>query len=175
MRKLYFIVSIPASAKDGVITGVVANGWGRPATDVEVSALLVALRNKGATRSLLDSLRDGTYPSPVSVFERRAAARADAALLNAFNGQSLFNWNIIEVGESVRKPVRKPLGWRITLTGSVSAFNHDETATILIDPNGDPEDPDNCLFPTRKAARAVCKRAQALRRDYGYRVEPYYA
>ncbi|ASZ72006.1 hypothetical protein HOR91_gp07 [Xanthomonas phage phi Xc10] len=177
MRKTYFITSIPATAKDGVITGVVANGTGRNATAEEVTALVEFLREKGASQSLLDSLRDSTYPGPVSAFDRRAAARAEAATLNSFGG--LFNWSVIELGESIRKPVTKPLGWRITFGGpqvrTVSSHNRHEDATVLIDKEGSADDEYNQLFPTRDAAREVFKQAGLGTGDMGYRIEPYYA
>ncbi|QEG09614.1 hypothetical protein CPT_Pagan_011 [Xanthomonas phage Pagan] len=163
MRKLYFIASIPATAKDGVITGVVANGTGRNATAEEVTALVELLRTKGATPSLLDSLRDATYPGPVSAFDRRAAARVEADILNSFNGGGLFNWHIIELGDSIRKPVRKPLGWRIMVDGNCpSSYNHPNIAAgerVKVDHaeqfGGDTDA--NYLFPTREAARKVMK------------------
>ncbi|AMM44632.1 hypothetical protein [Xanthomonas phage f20-Xaj] len=182
MRKLYFIASIPATAKDGVITGVVANGTGRTATAEEVTALIELLRTKGATQSLLDSLRDDTYPGPVSAFERRAAARTEADILNSFNGFNggLFNWHIIEVGESIRKPVRKPLGWRIKYDGGeVSCFNSIENgATVHIDGNSENRSYENLLFPTRSAARSTLETTFMIRsreNPQGYFIEPYYA
>ncbi|WAX24200.1 hypothetical protein P4_00042 [Xanthomonas phage P4] len=156
MRKLYFIVSIPATAKDRVITGVVANGTGRHATAEEVTALIELLRTKGATPSLLDSLRDATYPGLVSAFERRAAARAEADILNSFNRGGLFNWHIIEVGESIRKPVRKPLGWELgfVVDGKWmrSAWNDESTTGLVNTEKG-------TLFGTRAAAREAMSKA----------------
>ncbi|UGL62995.1 hypothetical protein [Xanthomonas phage R3-22-T1] len=180
MRKLYFITSIPATAKGGVITGVVANGTGRNATAEEVTALVEFLREKGASQSLLDALRDATYPGPVSAFDRRAAARAEAATLNSFGG--LFNWSVIELGESVRKPVHKPLGWRITYAfaedrsdADVSCHNQHPSATVRIDGNEYNKSEYNVLFPTRDAARAVFNADSLGDENMGYRIEPYYA
>ncbi|UZV39738.1 hypothetical protein [Xanthomonas phage NED111] len=180
MRKLYFIASIPATAKDGVITGVVANGTGRNATAEEVTALVELLRTKGATQSLLDSLRDATYPGPVSAFERRAAARAEADILNSFNGGGLFNWHIIEVGDSIRKPVRKPLGWRIMYdTDYTSCYNSiEDGATVRIDGDEENRSEDNLLFPTRSAARDTLDTINDKRskqNPQGYFIVPVYA
>lgn len=181
MRKLYFIASIPATSKDGVITGVVANGTGRNAAAEEVTALVELLRAKGATQSLLDSLRDGTYPGPVSAFERRAAARAEEILLNSFKGGGgLFNWHILEVGESIRNPVRKPLGWRIKYDGGyTSCYNAiEDGATVRTD--GDEENTScyNVLFPTREAARSALETTgdkRSRENPKGYYIEVVYA
>ncbi|AMM44718.1 hypothetical protein [Xanthomonas phage f30-Xaj] len=181
MRKLYFIASIPATAKDGVITGVVANGTGRNATAEEVTALVELLRTKGATPSLLDSLRDATYPGPVSAFERRAAARAEAGILNSWNGwNGLFNWHVIELGDSIRKPVHKPLGWRIKYDGDyTSSFNSvEEGATVRIDGDEWNHSKYNLLFPTRSAARSTLETSgdkRSRENPQGYYIEPYYA
>lgn len=179
MRKLYFITSIPATAKDGVITGVVANGTGRKATAEEVTTLVELLRTKGASQSLLDALRDATYPGPVSAFDRRAAARAEAATLNSFGG--LFVWSVIELGESVRQPVRKPLGWRIKYDGGfTSCYNHPNyTATVFIDGNSKNTSEDNVLFATRDAARTAIENhigdKRSRKNPQGYYIEPVYA
>ncbi|QGH45038.1 hypothetical protein [Bacteriophage Titan-X] len=176
MRKLYFIASIPATAKDNVISGVVANGEGRKATPEETSVIIAELVRRGASQTLVDALRDSSYPGPVSVFERRAAARKEAGVLNSFGG--LFNWSVLSVGDSIRKPVTKPLGWRIMVQysgdekASVSSYNYPDGADdkrVEVDHahlfNGD-EDA-NYLFPTRDAARAAMERHD-LRTSAGY-------
>ncbi len=177
VRKLYFIASIPATSKDGAITGVVANGTGRKATAEEVAALVELLRTKNATQSLLDSLRDDTYPNPVSAFERRSEARTEASILNSFKGGGgLFDWHVIEVGDSARKPVRKPLGWRILYDfgegKESSVMNNDEKATVLIDPEC-PNLSNNRLFPTREVVREVFKENDLSSDEYSF--EPVYA
>ncbi|UUR56216.1 hypothetical protein pXoo2106_07 [Xanthomonas phage pXoo2106] len=179
MRKIYFITSIPKVAKDNIITGVVANGSGRQATAEEVSAITTLLREKGATTSLVDSLRCGSYPNPVAVFDRRAAARKEADLLNSYSG-SFFNWHVLEVGESIRKPVRKPLGWRITFAGAfgateVSCHVLHPSATVRIDGDEHNDTLYNMLFPTRDAARAVFNASSLGDEGMGYRIEPHYA
>jgi len=175
MRKLYFIASLPVGATNNTITGVVANSTGRKANAEEVTALVTLLREKGATQSLQDALRDSTYPGPVSVFDRRAEARKEAALLNEHGG--FFTWHIIELGESIRKPVRQVKGWRIKYYGTyTSCLNSvEDGATVRVDGDEENNRRDNLLFPTRAAARDTCigdKRSKA--NPNGYYVEAVY-
>lgn len=179
MRKFYVITSIPNYAKDQVISGLVANGTGREATPEELAAIIELLRTKGASETLLDALREGTYPNPVAVFERRAAARKEAKLLNDCG--SCFDWAVLELGESVRQPVRKPLGWRLLLGTTPSAFNRDYGKTdaggerVVVDHadqfGGDQDA--NYLFRTRELGRALIA-AEGLSTD-SYELVPVYA
>jgi hypothetical protein len=172
MRKLYFIVSRPATSKDNIITGVVANSTGRNATADETATLVRELIAAGASQSLVDALRDSTYPGPVSVYERRAAAREECRVLNAFNG--LFNWTVIGIGESVRKPVRNVLGWRLMYGEHISSFNDpDLGATVAIDEGiTEKYDEENWLYETRAAARQA-RSSEEL--GSSYRIVPVYA
>lgn len=182
MRKFYIVTSIPKTSTDNVITGVVANGvhTSRIATEEETSAILSLLRTKGASQSLLDAVRDGTYPNPLSIFDRRATARAEAATLNSFPN-TYFNWSVLEVGDSIRKPVTKPLGWRITygtkyVRDVATVNNIHNGATIRIDKENEDYDRYNLLFPTRAAARAALDSLPAAAKNgMSYKVVPYYA
>ncbi len=178
MRKLYIIVSYPVGTHEGVITGVVANGTGRDATDEERNAVIDRLRTAGATPSLLDALREkvGGYHK-LSVYDRRQAARNEQTDLNGCT--SFFTWHIVEVGESIRKPVRKPLGWRIIYDNEFpSSFNRPESSAdkrVTVDHahlfNGD-EDA-NYLFPARALAREELRKEELIRSYYS--VVPVYA
>lgn len=180
MRKFYIITSVPKGSTSGIITGVVANGIDRSATEEETAAIIKLLREKGATESLLDALRDGTYPNPLVAFDRRATARKEAALLNSYK-LSFFDWSVIELGESIRKPVTKPLGWRITYgtkyVHDVATVNNIHNgATTRIDEQNEDGDRYNLLFPTRAAARAALDSLPAAAKNgMGYKVVPYYA
>ncbi|AMW36074.1 hypothetical protein HOR13_gp46 [Xanthomonas phage XAJ24] len=181
MRKLYIIVSYPVGTHEGVITGVVANGTGRDATDEERNAVIDRLRTAGATPSLLDALREkvGGYHK-LSVYDRRQAARNEHNDLNGY-GSFLFTWHIVEVGESIRKPVRQVKGWRIKYGGDcTSCYNSVEDGATVRD-DGDEENNSeyNLLFPTRAAARDIIDTRIGDKRSKhdpsGYYIEAVYA
>lgn len=181
MRKIFFVVSTEINAKDNTIVGVVANGSGRPIELDELDELRVVLRQKGASQSLQDALRDGTYPNTLSVFDRRALAREAAAELNSAGG--FFKWHVISVGESIRKPVTKPLGWRVMFGPNPSVLNNpiipagsafDRVVVDHADRFFNDVDA-NFLFTTREDARLALSKFNNGERDPDYTIVPVYA
>ena len=164
MNKVYFGITREAGNYARIV-GIVANTQltgCRPATTEERLLILEKIK-AGATDSLSDSLRDNTYPNAVVVWDKRADARAAIACLQSYNSPH-FSYSVGEFGDAERT-VTKSKGWRILTDWEgrggeriVSAWNQpDAGATVSLDGNDENDDRDNCLFPTRAAARKVIK------------------
>lgn len=163
MNKVYF--GITRALGTASIVGIVANlqlTGSRTATTEEIQMILGKVKAK-ATDSLADILRDGTYPNIISVWDKRADARAAIAYLQSYNSPH-FSYSVGELGVAERK-VTKPKGWRI-LTDytesngelAVSCFNDPcGGAQIFIDGNAKNTNENNCLFSSRAVARRVIK------------------
>lgn len=154
MSKKYIVVSRARGTNNNVILGVVANASGRKNTVEERQEIITLLRETGARMSLLDALRDGEYRE-VSVFDKRAAARAECNSLN--NPEpgltTTFKWSVLEFGEGTVRQFdpRTLLGWRIVLMGDhISILNAPEYGATVKQPSG-------YLFPNRKDGRAAMK------------------
>lgn len=181
MKKKYF--GITRTKGSGAVVGVVANGTlkgCRAATGAEVREILEVIR-PAATPSLADALRDGTYPFPVVVWDKRADARAAVASLESSNSPH-FNFSVGEFGITQRK-VRRVLGWRIQFDARNYTFpsshnTEDAGATIRMDGNLSNTESSNLLFPTRAIAREALGRTQYKRSreiPNGYYISAVYA
>lgn len=178
MSKTYF--GITRSKGTNTIVGVVANpalSRARAATAEEVAEILSVIK-PAATQSLADSLRDGTYPSTVVVWDKRADARAAIGELESFQSPH-FDYGVGEFGDKVRS-VQPVLGWRIKYGCCyTSSYNSiEDGATVRIDGDEENDDEENLLFPTRAAAREVLdaigdKRSRS--NPAGYFIEAVYA
>ncbi|UYA98632.1 hypothetical protein IVIADoCa4_12 [Xanthomonas phage vB_Xar_IVIA-DoCa4] len=178
MSKTYF--GITRAKGTNTIVGVVANPdltGSRAATPEEVQEILSTIK-PGATESLSDALRDGTYPNTVVVWDKRAAARAAIGELESFESPH-FDYGVGEFGDKVRS-VQPVLGWRIKYDGDfTSCYNSiEDGATVRIDGDEENNDESNLLFPTRAAAREVLdtigdKRSKG--NPSGYFIEAVYA
>lgn len=177
MSKTYF--GITRAKGTNTIVGVVANPeltGARSATSEEVQAILSIIK-PAATPSLADALRDGTYPSTVVVWDKRASARAAIGELESFESPH-FDYGVGEFGDKVRS-VRPVLGWRIKLDiDCISCYNSiEDGATVRIDGDENNTDVFNLLFPTRAAARHVVEGTGDKRsktNQYGYFIEAVY-
>lgn len=178
MSKTYF--GITRAKGTNTIVGVVANPdltGSRAATPEEVQEILSTIK-PGATESLSDALRDGTYPNTVVVWDKRAAARAAIGELESFESPH-FDYGVGEFGDKVRS-VQPVLGWRLLVYGNASAFNraYDDGDAggerVQVDHaaqfGGDTDE--NFLFRTRELGRALMK-AEGL--GAGYELVPVYA
>lgn len=164
---------IVVSKIKGVIVGACATrdwGPGVPADEEQVRKIVDKLRG-AASGSYLDSLRDGKA-QPI-VFLRKNA-RAVAKKLSEMH--SIFEWEVYQVEASDRKPVKRPLGWQITVGDPPhpSAWNFmppeaglSEDDYVFVD--------GAYMLKTRKAARAVLKMIEdSGDMSLGYRVRPIY-
>lgn len=176
MSKVYFGISRSKGTK--TIVGVVANNapLARPATQDEVRAILEVIR-PAATESLIGALLDNTYPNKIVVWDKRADARSEIAMLRGY-ASSHFDFAVGEVGE-VERNVKPVLGWRILLDGDPSAYNYPckgDTERVLVDHasqfGGDTDA--NYLFKTREAGRKQLDNPE-IRGLTGYKLVPVYA
>src|SRR5690606_15909613 len=178
MSKTYF--RITRAKGTNTVVGVVANPdlpCCRPATAEEVAEILTTIK-PGATESLSDSLRDGTYPNTAVVWDKRADARAAIGELESFESPH-FDYRVGEFGDKVRR-VQPVLGWRLKYDGDlISSYNSFLTgATVFIDGDEENHAEDNLLFPTRAAARFALEAVGDKRskgNPYGYYIEAVYA
>lgn len=162
MSKKYFILSY-GSIRNQVL-GVCANPTLAKATnasDEEVKELVKIIEGS-ATSTLLDCLRDGTYPNPVQVWYRRADARAVCKDLNSFNGA--FNFRVLEVGEKTARKLREIAGWQIWYGPVLSSFNSPEDGALLYLKGY------GSAFHTRAQARKALPEINT-----GYKIIPVYA
>lgn len=163
MNKVYF--GVTRAIGTASIVGVVANTQltgSRAATAEEIQTILDKVK-ANASDTLADCLRDGTYPNTISVWDKRADARAAIANLQSYNSPH-FSYSVSEFGDAERS-VTKPKGWRI-LTDyteangelAVSCYNCPcDGAQIFIDGNAKNTNENNCLFSSRAVARRVIK------------------
>ena len=153
MNKVYYGITRDASNPTSIV-GIVANlqlAGSRAATEEEVASILSQIKDNSTT-SLADALRDGTYPNTISVWDKRADARAAIATLKSYNSPHFLH-SVGEFGDAERS-VTKPRGWRVMFWSDVSLYNDlEQGATIPLDGNGANQRHDNLLFPTREAAR----------------------
>lgn len=166
MNKVYFGITRDAT-KPTSIVGIVANlqlAGSRAATEEEVGHILSQITDS-ATGSLADALRDGTYPNVISVWDKRADARAAIQTLKSYNSPH-FIYGVGEFGDAERT-VTKPKGWRLMFCGEISLYNSPEDgATIPLDGNAENTWCDNMLFPTRDAARKVIRGEELCSEEY---------
>ena len=157
MNKVYFGITRDAT-KPTSIVGIVANlqlAGSRAATEEEVGHILSQIKDS-ATGSLADALRDGTYPNVISVWDKRADARAAIQTLKSYSSPH-FIYGVGEFGDAERT-VTKPKGWRLMSEDDISCYNSlEDGATIPLDGDGANHSWDNLLFPTREAARKVIR------------------
>jgi hypothetical protein len=158
VNKVYFGITREAGSYARIV-GVVANTQltgSRPATSEEIQTILDKVK-ANASDSLADSLRDGTYPNTISVWDKRVDARAAIANLQSYNSPH-FSYSVGEFGDAERT-VTKALGWRIELDyGEISSYNCQRLgASVFLDGNEKNTNIKNCLFSSRAAARRVIK------------------